>query len=116
MADVNTLYAEAEKLKDDKQFDAAIAKLQACLEEDPNHALSHLALAVVYGKVDKHEEACEHGEKACEIEPGEAFNFTALSVTYQRAWAGTQKQEFITKAEDAMAKAHALEGRPGAGH
>ena len=116
MADVNALYAEAEKLKDDKQFEAAIEKLNECLQMDPKHALSHLALAVLYGKVDKHDKACDHGEKACEVEPTEAFNFTALSVTYQRAWAGTQQQEYITKAEDAMAKAHMLEGRPGAGH
>ena len=116
MADVNALYAEAEKLKDDQQFEAAIEKLNECLEKDPNHALSHLALAVVYGKVGQHDKACGHGEKACEVEPTEAFNFTALSVTYQRAWAGTQQQEYIAKAEEAMAKAHALEGRPGGGH
>lgn len=116
MSDVNSLYAEAEKLKDDQQFDAAIEKLHECLTLDATHALSHLALAVVYGKVGQHEKACEHGEKACEVEPTEAFNFTALSVTYQRAWAGTQQQVYITKAEDAMAKAHMLEGRPGGGH
>ncbi len=116
MSDVNSLYAEAEKLKDDQQFDSAIEKLQECLNLDAGHALSHLALAVVYGKVGQHDKACEHGEKACEVEPTEAFNFTALSVTYQRAWAGTQKQDYITKAEDAMAKAHMLEGRTGQGH
>ncbi len=46
--------------------------------------------------------------KACELEPQDSFNFTALSVTYQRAWAGTQDQQYITKAEDAMAKAQML--------
>lgn len=116
MTNVNALYAEAEKLKDDQQFEAAIDKLNECLALDPNHALSHLALAVIFGKVNQHDKACEHGEKACEVEPTEAFNFTALSVTYQRAWAGTQQQEYIAKAEDAMAKAHALEGRTPGGH
>ncbi len=50
-------------------------------------------------------------KKACELEPEEAFNFTALSVTYQRAFAGTQNQDFIRLAEDAMTKANALQYR-----
>lgn len=113
MSDVKTLYAESEKLKDDGKLDEAIAKLTQLLEIDPNHVLSHLALAVIYGRANQHDKACEHGEKACELEPNEAFNFTAMSVTYQRAWQGTQKQDFITKAEDAMAKAQMLQGTPG---
>ena len=85
-------------------MDEAIAKLNEVLAIDANHVLSHLALAVLYGRVNQHDKACEHGEKACELEPSEAFNFTAMSVTYQRAWQGTQKNEFIQLAEDAMAK------------
>ena len=45
-----------------------------------------------------------------EIEPEDAFNFTAMSVTYQRAWQGTQNNEYIQLAEDAMAQAHNLQG------
>jgi tetratricopeptide (TPR) repeat protein len=113
MTDVNAMYAEAEQLKDDGKLDEAIAKLNELLTVDPVHVLSHLALAVIHGRVGQHEKAIEHGEKACECEPTEAFNFTALSVTYQRAWQGTQQQDYIAKAEDAMAKAHALQGTPG---
>lgn len=116
MSDVSSLYAESEDLKDQGKLDDAIAKLQECLAQDPDHVLSHLALAVIYGRVDQHDKACSHGEKACELEPEEAFNFTALSVTYQRAWQGTQLQAYITKAEDAMAKAHMLQGTGGPGH
>ena len=110
MTDVNALYAEAEQLKDDGKLDEAIEKLGELLAEQPNHVLSHLALAVIYGRVGNHDKAIEHGEKACQLEPTEAFNFTALSVTYQRAWQGTQQQGYIAKAEDAMAKAHAIQG------
>lgn len=116
MSDVNALYAEAEQLRDDQQYEAAVEKLKACLTEDVNHVLSHLALAVIYGKLDQHERACEHGEAACRLEPEDAFNFTALSVTYQRAWVGTQQQAYIMKAEEAMARAHALQGRTGPSH
>jgi hypothetical protein len=62
----------------------------------------------VYTKTGQHDLAIKHSEKACELEPNDAFNFTALSVTYQRAWAGTEDQQYIAKAEEAMAKAHAV--------
>ncbi len=112
MADTNSLYDEAEKLKDDGKFEQAIQKLHDLLAIDPGHVLSHLALAVIYGRVGQHEQAIEHGEKACELEPNESFNFTAMSVTYQRAWTGTGQQAYVAKAEDAMAKAPSLEGTP----
>ena len=109
MSDLNSLYSEAEKLKDDGNLEEAISKLQAIIEQDDTFILAHLTLAVLFGRVNKHEEAVQHGEKACELEPNEAFNFTAMSVTYQRAFAGTQNHEFIQKAEDAMARAHMIQ-------
>ena len=109
MPDLNTMYDEAENLKDEGDYEAAIAKLVALLAEDNSHVLSHLALAVLYGRVGKHEKAVEHGKQACELDPNDAFNFTAMSVTYQRAWQGTQRNEYIQLAEDAMARAHTLQ-------
>ena len=109
MSDVTALYNEAEGLKDGGKLEEAIAKLQELLAIDDSHVLSHLALAVIYGRVNQHEKAVEHGQKACELDPTDAFNFTAMSVTYQRAWQGTQKNEYIQLAEDAMARAHALQ-------
>ena len=109
MSDLHILYDEAEKLKDAGNLDEAIAKLNEIVEQDDNFVLAHLTLAVVYGRDNKHEEAVRHGEKACELEPNEAFNFTAMSVTYQRAFAGTQNQQYIQMAEDAMAKAHMIQ-------
>ncbi len=110
MSDTSQLYNEAEKLKDEEKYDEAIAKLIELLEADESHVLAHLALAVAYGKVGKHEEAVKHGQRACELEPTDAFNFTAMSVTFQRAFAGTQNQQYIQLAEDAMARAHAMQG------
>jgi tetratricopeptide (TPR) repeat protein len=105
------MYNEAEQLKDQGQYAAAIDRLLQLLETDPNHVLSHLALAVLYGKVGRHEDAVRHGRKACELDPTDAFNFTALSVTCQRAWQGTQNGHYIQQAEEAMARAHAIQGR-----
>ncbi|MCA9136684.1 MAG: hypothetical protein KDB00_07995 [Planctomycetales bacterium] len=111
MSDIHSQYNEVEKLIDDEKFDEAIVGLKSILAEDDSFVLGHLALARVYTKTDQHEDAIKHGEKACELEPDDAFNFTAMSVTYQRAWAGTQDQQYIVKAEDAKAKAQMLQSR-----
>ena len=111
MTDPNQLYNEAEKLKDEGKLQEAVDKLTALLADHPEHVLSHLALAVLYGRLGQHDKAVEHGERACQVDPTDAFNFTALSVTYQRAWQGTQNPEFTQRAEDAMARAHSLEGQ-----
>lgn len=111
MASAAELYNEAEKLKDDGQYDNAIAKLNEALEADSSHVLSHLALAVLYGKVNQHEKAVQHGQRACELDPSDSFNFTALSVTFQRAYAGTQNSQYIQMAEDAMARSHMMNAR-----
>jgi tetratricopeptide (TPR) repeat protein len=108
MADLTQMYDAANQLKEEGKFDEAIAALNSLLEEAPDYVLAHMALAVLLGKQDQHEQAVQHAVRACEIEPDQAFNFTALSVTYQRAFAGTQNQDYIRLAEEAMAQARAL--------
>lgn len=110
MADAHALYDEAEKLKDDGKYQEAVAKYQEILGIDESFTLAHLALAVTYGKLGDHEKAVKHGERACQLEPNDPFSFTAMSVTYQRAFAGTRNPEYIRSAEHAMAKAHSLQG------
>lgn len=110
MSDVDKLYQEADQLKDEGKLEESIAKLNEALAQDESHVLTHLALAVVLGRVGEHDKAVVHGQRACEIDPNDAFHFTALSVTYQRAWAGTQNQQYIQLAEDAMARSRILEG------
>ena len=111
MSDIHSQYNEVEKLIDDEKFTEAIEGLNAIIDSDESFVLGHLALARVYTKTGQHELAIQHGEKACELEPNDPFNYTAMSVTYQRAWAGTQEQQYITKAEDAMAKAQMLQSK-----
>ena len=111
MVDVHALYDEGERLKDEGKLQDAIAKYQEALEADETFALAHFALAVVYGKAGDHEKAVKHGERACELDPDDPFSFTAMSVTYQRAFAGTQNRDYIHLAESAMAKAHDMQTR-----
>lgn len=108
MSELNAKYNEVEKLIDAGELEPAIAGLNEIIQQDESFVIAHLALARVYTKTGKHDLAIQHSEKACELEPTDFMNFTAMSVTYQQAWAGTQNQEYIGKAEDAMAKARTL--------
>lgn len=109
MSTITERYNAAEKLKDEGKNDEAVEILTGIIAEDPNHVLTHLTLGRIYTVTGKYELAVEHGRKACELEPNEPFNFTALSVTYQRVYAGTQDTQYIQMAEDAMAESRRLE-------
>jgi Flp pilus assembly protein TadD len=104
------LYNEAERLKDDGNYELAIEKLTELLTGDETHALAHSAQAVLYGKVDQHATAIAHAVRASELEPNDSFSWTAVSVIYQRAFAGTNNQQYIQMAEDAMAKSRMMTG------
>ena len=105
MATVNELYKEHEQLKRDCNNEAAISKLEELLKQDERHVLAHLALSVLYPKVEKHDLAVQHAEKAVEIEPDDTFNWTALSTTYQKAYEATRDRQYIFRAEDAKQRA-----------
>ena len=105
MPTVNELYKDHEQLKRDGKIEEAVGKLEELLKQDDKHVLSHLALAVLYGKLAKHDEAVTHAEKAVELEPQDTFNWTALSTTYQRAFEATRDRQYIFRAEDAKQRA-----------
>jgi len=96
-------YDVAIKLKDTGKFDEAAAKLNEILATEPNHVLTHSALAVVLQKLGKLEEAVAHARKVTELEPNDSFSFTQLSVICQRCGK-------IQEAEDAMAHSRAMQG------
>ncbi|MBX3421470.1 MAG: tetratricopeptide repeat protein [Pirellulaceae bacterium] len=109
MSTISERYNAAEKLKDEGKSQEAIAALRDILNDDPHHVLSHLTLCRLYTLAGEFQQAIEHGRKACELEPNEPFNFTALSLTFQRTYAGTRDTQFIQLAEDAMAESRRLE-------
>lgn len=110
MAAAADLYNEADKLKEEGKLEEAVSKLQEALQVDSEYALAHSGLAVLMQKLGKHEEAIAHAQKVCELEPSDPFSFTALSVTYQRAYAGTGNHAYIQLAEDAMARSQMIQG------
>ena len=109
MPDPSTLYDEADKLKAAGDLEGAAAKLAEAIAADDSYALAHSAMAVVQQKLGAHDKAIQHAQRVCELEPTDAFSYTALSVTYQRAYAGTGDTSFIQMAEDAMAKSRMIE-------
>ena len=108
MSDVVQLYDEADQLKNEGKLDEAVGKLRAALAIDENYALAHSALAVVLQRQGQHEQAVKHAQRVCELEPDDPFSFTAMSVTYQRAYAGTNNMDYIRLAEDAMERSRQL--------
>lgn len=111
MPDCVRLYDEADQLKAEGKLDEATAKLEELLALDPNYGLAHSALAVVLQRLGKHEAAIQHALRVTELEPNDPFSYTALSVTYQRAYAGTGELGYIRHAEDAMEQSRMLSQR-----
>jgi len=69
MPTIDELYKESETLKRAGKLEESIAILNQILAQDETHVLSHLALAVLLGKVGRHNDAVKHGERAVELEP-----------------------------------------------
>lgn len=109
MPDPIELYDQADKLKDEGQLEAAVAKLNEALAVNPDYALAHSALAVTLQKLGKHTEAVEHAQRVCELAPDDPFSFTALSVILQRVYAGTGDMQYIRLAEEAMERSRLLQ-------
>lgn len=101
MANANELFKAGKQLMAEGKQEEARAKFDEALAADPNHVLSHLTLCRLLSQMDLHDEAIKHGEKACELEPGDQVNFTVLSVTYQRALAATGDMRYMDLAERA---------------
>lgn len=104
------MYDAANQQKEAGDLEGAVATLKEILKIDPDHLHSNMALGVYLQKLGRLDEAILHAVKVTEIQPEDPFSFTQLSVIYQRCGK-------IQEAEDAMAQAHVLQGRPaGGGH
>ncbi len=102
MTDILELEKQADELREQGQYDEAIGKLKQVLEHDENFVRAHLGLAVLYHHTRDYERSVYHGERAVEIEPNDSFNIAALSITYQRALAGTGNLVYKQKAEEML--------------
>lgn len=99
MPTANELYDQAVELRDQGDRPGAIAKLEEAVALEPSFAIGHGMLAKLYADVAEADKAIEHAQKVVELEPGDAFSYTALSVIYQRCGR-------IAEAEQAKAQAY----------
>jgi Tfp pilus assembly protein PilF len=78
------LYDQAADRRDQGDKEGAVAKLEEAVALDPDFALGHGMLAKLYADLAVADKAIAHALKVAELEPDDAFSFTALSVIYQR--------------------------------
>ena len=95
----NELYDQAVDRRDAGDKDAAIAILTQAVEADPGFTLAHGLLAKLCADLGRTDDAIRHALRVAELEPEDAFSYTALSVIYQRCGR-------IPEAEEAKAKAY----------
>ena len=93
------LYDEAVTLRDTGDKPAAVEKLREAVKIDPSFAIGHGMLAKLCADLALTDEAIAHAKKVVELEPDDAFSYTALSVVYQRCGK-------IPEAEEAKARAY----------
>jgi len=85
MPTISQLYDEAINLQQAGKLEEAVGKLEALVAAHSDYALAHAGLSVFYGKLGRHDEAVEHAQKVCELEPDDPFSFMSLSLICQRA-------------------------------
>jgi Flp pilus assembly protein TadD len=103
MATRDDRYADAERVKNAGDLAGAVAALEALVAEEPGFALAHSALAAWCTRLERHQDAVRHARRVVELEPGDPFSYTALSVACMRAG-------LIPEAEDALARSRMLQG------
>jgi Flp pilus assembly protein TadD len=99
-------YDEAIKLQEEGKMEEAVAKLQELLQKAPDYPLAHAALSVFFSRLEKHDEAVEHAQKVCDLEPEDPFSFVAKSLVCQKAGKLPEAEEALMQARNAQMAAH----------
>jgi predicted Zn-dependent protease len=101
----DAVYDEAIQLQQRGDLDGAVKRLVELVQNDPAYALAHAALSVFYSRQDKHDEAIEHGQKVCDLEPEDPFSFMALSLICQKAGRIPEAERALMEARRSQAAA-----------
>ncbi len=105
MPNVVEMYDEAIQVQQSGNLEGAIDKLHELLGQQADYALAHAALSVFYGKLEKYDEAVEHGRKVCELEPDDPFSYVALSLICQQAGLIPEAEKALMQARQAQMNA-----------
>lgn len=96
------MYDEAIELQQEGHLDEAVGKLEELLRQDPDYGLAHAALSVFYVNLERHDEAVDHAQKVCELEPDDPFSFVAKSLICQKAGRMPEAEEALMQARQAQ--------------
>ena len=79
--------------------------------QEETYALAHAALSVFYLKMERLDEAVEHAQRVCELEPDDPFSYIALSLVCQKAGRLPDAEQALVRARQVQYMA-ARESRP----
>ena len=99
------MYDEAVKLQQQGNLEEAVGRLQELAEQHPDYALAHAALGKFYSDLERHDEAVEHAQKVCELEPEDPFSFDAMSLICQKAGRLREAEQALRQAWQVRAAA-----------
>ncbi len=102
MATKEAMYDEAIGLQQQGDMEGSVGKLQELLQQHAGYALAHAALSVFYSKLEKHDQAVEHAQRVCELEPEDPFSFVALSLICQKAGRLPEAEQALMQARQAQ--------------
>ena len=103
------IYDEAVALQQQGNMEEAVGKLQGLAEEEPDYALAHAALSVFFSKLEKYDEAIEHAQKVCDLEPHDPFSFVAMSLICQKGGRLQEAERALMQARMAQVSAQQSE-------
>ncbi len=95
-------------------FDEAIARLRAILEQDPAHFDAQLALGMAYYRKGDYASALAEGHKAEQLRPKEQLVHTNLSLFYMKAGKIAQAEHHGLQARIASWRDEAKQAKTGA--
>ena len=98
MANVQQMYDEAIEIQQAGNLEEALGKLETLAAEAPEYALAHAGLSAFYSKLDRHDEAVEHAQKVCELDPEDPFSYMAKSLICQKAGRTDEAESALNQA------------------
>ena len=101
------VYKEGVKLKDEKKYEEAVAKLQEAAAMDEKNTLPLHAMAQCHTELAQHEAAIALAQKIVQIEPDDQFSYIALSRALQRNGQIPEAEYAMMQGQQAAAKTQA---------
>ncbi len=84
MSDVDTLYREGLSLFRHGKLTEAVAVLEKAVAQDSRHADAHEALGVIYGRLERLDDAIRVMQQLAQLDPHSVMAHTNLSIFYMR--------------------------------